>query len=150
METATNDDSVHAVFLCLADPLPASRSNGDTLPGAIQFLTSVPNPKEFPHQQSDQSEYRLDRMLYLLSAISERGLSVDATDAVEHALARSEILAEEDLDSEYWSDSVRRELLRLHRPGSDRARPDAMALAGRWARMRRSSRLGWFDDFTEP
>jgi hypothetical protein len=109
----------------------------------------VPNPKEFPHRQSDQIQYRLNWLLFLLGAILNHGHPADAIESVESVLERSEILAEEDIDSEYWSDSLRGELLRLYRLGCQRARPDPMALALRWARMRRPSRLGWFDDFPE-
>jgi hypothetical protein len=123
--------------------------NSARLRGAIQFLTSVQDPKDFHHQQLDQIRHRLNWMLFLLSSVLNHRIPADAIEAAEFALERSEILAEQDLDSEYWSTSVRRELLRLHRLACERAQPDAMALAMRWARMRRSSRLGWFDDFTE-
>ncbi|MCK6501520.1 MAG: hypothetical protein L6Q38_18735 [Nitrospira sp.] len=149
MESARNDEVVRVVLRCLAEPTLSGQRNADRLRGAVQFLISVPNPKEFPHRQSDQIQYRLNWLLFLLGAILNRGHLADAIESVEFALERSEILAEEDIDSEYWADSVRGELLRLHRLGCERARPDPMALALRWARMRRSSRLGWFDDFPE-
>lgn len=46
-------------------------------------------------------------------------------------------------------DSVRGELLRMHRLDCERTQPDPLALAARRARMRRSSRLGGFDDFAQ-
>jgi hypothetical protein len=149
MEVATNDDAVRVVLRCLAEPVSASRFNEDILRGAIQYLTSVPNPNELPHRQSDRIQHRLNWMLFLLGTVLERGTPVEVTESIELAMARSEVLAEVDLDSEYWSASIRRELFRLHRLGCDRARPDAMAFAIRWARLRRASRLGWFDDFTK-
>ncbi|MBL9136508.1 MAG: hypothetical protein JNK85_11595 [Verrucomicrobiales bacterium] len=148
MESARNDEVVRVVLRCLAEPTLSGQQNADRLRRAIQFLTSVPNPEEFPHRQSDQIQYRLNWLLFLLGAIWNRGHQ-NASESVELALERSEIRAEKDIDSEYGSESVRGELLKLLCLGCARARPAPMALALRWARMRRSSRLGWFDDFTE-
>jgi hypothetical protein len=124
METARNDDTVRVVLRCLTERGSAGRVNGDSLREATRFLTCLPEPGEDPTCQSDRIQHRLNWMLFLLGATLNGKNPEGLVEAVELALEGSEILAMEDLDSEYWANSVRGELLRLHRLACDRTQPD--------------------------
>ncbi len=149
MESARNDDTVRVVLRCLTERESAGQADGDPLREATRFLTCLPQPGKDPTCRSDRIEHRLNWMLFLLGATLNGKNPEGLVEAVELALEGSEILAMADLDSEYWSDSVREELVRLHRLACERTQPDAVALAVRWARIRGKSKLRWYEDFPE-
>lgn len=149
MECAGNDDAVRVVLRCLADRETTGQVNPHSLSEAVRFLTADPDSKAHSGLHYDQFEHRLNWLLVLLDATLNQRNAVGVVEATELALERSEILVMADLDSEYWADSVHRDLRRLHRLACERTRPDPIALAERWARMRKLSKLGWHDDFAE-